>query len=139
MSPAPRLLDEDESDILVRRALAETDRADAVMGNLSSHGYSYDFMSGKGAEALMRQHAGETRPLNANWRSTPALMTVINRIGTGLFGNGYTPLTPRASYPTSMIPLELLNFVKSDTIKERTRFTIGRIRQLLLTPPQWHW
>ena len=53
-SPHPRLLNEDESAILIRRALSETDRADDVMGDLTAHGYDYDFASGKGAEELFR-------------------------------------------------------------------------------------
>ena len=54
MSPHPRLLNEDESNILIRRALSETDRADEVMNDLTAHGYDYDFASGKGAEELFR-------------------------------------------------------------------------------------
>lgn len=53
-SPSPRLLNEDEEAILVRLALAETDRADLVMADLEGHGYRYDFNSGKGGEDIFR-------------------------------------------------------------------------------------
>jgi ATP-dependent exoDNAse (exonuclease V) beta subunit len=82
-------------------------------------------------EALQRQYASETRPLDSNWRSTPPLMGVINRIGAGLFGSAYTSLTPKASYPSTTTPLELLNFVKGDTVDDRIRFVVGSIRRLL--------
>ncbi len=54
MSPNPRLLNEDESNVLIRRALAETECADDIMSDLTANGYSYDFMNGKGAEDLFR-------------------------------------------------------------------------------------
>ena len=54
ISPSPRLLNEDEEATLMRRALTVTDRADEVMADLGAFGYSYDFSSSKGAEALFR-------------------------------------------------------------------------------------
>lgn len=54
LSPQPRLLNEDEKDILIRLALARTDRADDVLKNLSEFGYDYDFNSGEGAEDQFR-------------------------------------------------------------------------------------
>jgi len=82
-------------------------------------------------EALQLAHARETRPLAANWRSTPALMKWINQIGAGLFGKEYTHLKPMAQFPSTTKPLELLNFVKADTVDERIQFTVNRIRRLL--------
>ncbi|MBU0486122.1 MAG: UvrD-helicase domain-containing protein [Proteobacteria bacterium] len=55
MSPRPRLLNEDEEDIFIRRALAVTKKADPVINNLYQFGYSYDFNTGKGAEDLFRE------------------------------------------------------------------------------------
>ncbi len=59
ISPAPRLLNEDEEAILIRQALAETDRADGVMGDLDGFGYRYDFTSKKGGEDLFRDRVLE--------------------------------------------------------------------------------
>ena len=50
ISPAPRLLNEDEENVLIRLALATTDKADKVMGNLGAFGYRYDFNTGNGPE-----------------------------------------------------------------------------------------
>jgi ATP-dependent exoDNAse (exonuclease V) beta subunit len=70
-SPAPRLLNEDEEAILIRLALAETDRADVVMGDLDGHGYRYDFNSGKGGEDIFRDRVlGLIGKLRAIGRST---------------------------------------------------------------------
>ena len=54
ISPNPRLLNKDEEVSLMRRALASSDKGDAVLDNLVGFGYTYDFGSGKGAEELFR-------------------------------------------------------------------------------------
>ncbi len=54
ISPDQRLLNKDEENSLMRRALAVTDQGDIVMDNLRGFGYRYDFSSGKGAEELFR-------------------------------------------------------------------------------------
>ena len=82
-------------------------------------------------EALQQEHVKATKPLDSNWRSTPALMSWINQVGSGLFGGEYTSLKPMAKFPSSTKPLEVLNFVKSDKIADRTQFTVDKIRRLL--------
>lgn len=81
--------------------------------------------------AIQQKYVLETNPLDSNWRSTPALMSWINQVGTGLFGREYVPLTPKANFPSSTQSLEILNFTKSDSIPDRVQFTINRIRRLL--------
>ncbi|GMQ95873.1 MAG: UvrD-helicase domain-containing protein [Gammaproteobacteria bacterium] len=54
LSPSPRLLDEDEETMLVRLALAHTRKADVLTADLKGFGYKYDWISGKGAEAVLR-------------------------------------------------------------------------------------
>ena len=54
LSPKPRLLNEDEENVLIRLALAQTDKADDITSNLSQYGYRYDFNSGKSAETVFR-------------------------------------------------------------------------------------
>ena len=54
LSPRPRLLNEDEENILIRLALARTNKADVIMSNLARFGYSYDFNSQKSAEEIFR-------------------------------------------------------------------------------------
>jgi ATP-dependent exoDNAse (exonuclease V) beta subunit len=80
---------------------------------------------------LQQEHIKNTRPLDSNWRSTPALMNWINQVGSGLFGGEYTALKPMAQFPSSTQPLELLNFTKADKIADRIQFTFDRIRRLL--------
>ena len=53
-SPQPRLLNEDEESALVRRALARTDKANAVVDELEAFGYRYDFKSGRSAVDAFR-------------------------------------------------------------------------------------
>ncbi|NTV13145.1 MAG: UvrD-helicase domain-containing protein [Desulfobulbaceae bacterium] len=54
MSPRPRLLNEDEENVFIRRSLAVTDKADPVINNLLRFGYKYEFNSEKGGEDLFR-------------------------------------------------------------------------------------
>jgi len=53
-SPQPRLLTEDEQDILIRQALARTEKAEKVLADLDGYGYKYSFNSGKSAADLFR-------------------------------------------------------------------------------------
>lgn len=55
-SPSSRLLNEDEETMLVRLALARTRKADVLTTDLKAFGYRYDWNSGKGAEAMFRDH-----------------------------------------------------------------------------------
>lgn len=52
------------------------------------------------SQALAVANPESIQPLVKNWRSTPAIMEFVNALGGGLFGAGYTPLSPdRASMP----------------------------------------
>jgi len=54
-SPSPRLLTEDEQQLLIRRALAQTEKADVVLANLAGYGYRYDFNRELSAADLFRE------------------------------------------------------------------------------------
>ncbi|MCP1674126.1 ATP-dependent exoDNAse (exonuclease V) beta subunit [Natronocella acetinitrilica] len=56
ISPLPRLLTNDEADVLIRRSLARTDRAREITDNLSAFGYTYNPGTGKGPEEIFRDH-----------------------------------------------------------------------------------
>ena len=53
-SPQPRLLNDYEQSTLIRRALARTDKADAIAERLEAFGYSYDFSKGRAAVDVFR-------------------------------------------------------------------------------------
>ena len=53
-SPRPRLLNDDEQNALIRRALARTDKTDSIVANLAAYGYSYDVVNNKSAEEVFR-------------------------------------------------------------------------------------
>ena len=46
------------------------------------------------SEALIMANPDKIRPLDRNWRSTPAVMNFVNAMGSGLFKAGYNPLEP---------------------------------------------
>jgi ATP-dependent exoDNAse (exonuclease V) beta subunit len=54
-SPQPRLLTEDEQDILIRQALARTEKAESVLADLAGYGYTYSFNTGKSAAVQFRE------------------------------------------------------------------------------------
>lgn len=63
-------------------------------------------------ESLIGDKNATISELENNWRSTPALMELINAMGQGLYGDRYTYLTPQAKYPSNMTPLQMINFNK---------------------------
>jgi ATP-dependent exoDNAse (exonuclease V) beta subunit len=54
ITPSPRLLEDDEADFLIRKALPKTDKAELVAGNLWKFGYRYRHATGETAEQIYR-------------------------------------------------------------------------------------
>ena len=85
LSPAPRLLNEDEETILIRRTLAGTEKADPVMTNLDAYGYRYDFNSGKGGEDIFRDRVldliGKLRSIGRLEEDEKLITYAIGRLG----------------------------------------------------------
>ncbi|WP_429885651.1 UvrD-helicase domain-containing protein [Geoalkalibacter halelectricus] len=88
-SPTPRLLNEDEEAILIRLALAETDRADRVMYDLERHGYKYDFNSRKSGEDIFRERVlnlvGKLRSIGRAKEDAQLIPHALQKI-TNLYG-----------------------------------------------------
>lgn len=61
--------------------------------------------------ALAAANPQAIRPLDRNWRSTPAVMDFVNAVGAGLFGAGYNRLEPTRR-PIDGPALEVLNITK---------------------------
>ncbi|MCP5058572.1 MAG: UvrD-helicase domain-containing protein [bacterium] len=59
VSPAPRLLTDDEAGFLIGVELAATSELDFVMHHLGHFGYTYDFGSKQSAEASLRRRVAE--------------------------------------------------------------------------------
>lgn len=60
-------------------------------------------------EQLILQSPDACNPQSQNWRSQKSLMNWINELGTGLFGDNYAHLQPKADYPSSLAPIDVLN------------------------------
>lgn len=83
-------------------------------------------------EALRKEHPEASHPLTGNWRSSAPLMEWVNAVGTGLFGDGYTPLEPKARVTSSLASLEAIeapSHIRSN--RARASWTAVRIGQLL--------
>lgn len=61
-------------------------------------------------ESLIGDESATNHQLESNWRSTPALMEFINAMGSNLYGDKYTYLTPMAKYKSSILPMQILDF-----------------------------
>jgi len=61
-------------------------------------------------ESLIGEKEAIQHQLEYNWRSTPALMEFINAMGKGLYADRYTHLTPKSTYPSSIEPMQILDF-----------------------------
>lgn len=70
--------------------------------------------------ALAAANPDATVPLEKNWRSTPAVMKFVNALGRGLFGEGYTELTPTRD-PVDGPALELLVATNGRTARNKSR------------------
>jgi ATP-dependent helicase/nuclease subunit A len=61
-------------------------------------------------ESLIGNENAANHQLKHNWRSTPKLMKFINAMGTNLYGDKYTSLTPMANYDSSITPIQIIDF-----------------------------
>ncbi len=103
-----------------------------IVGDLKQAIMGFQNADSRLLEELMRQHPALCRPLDSNWRSTPALMNWINLVGSGLFAERYTPLKARADFPSFMTPLEAILFSKRPKkLYIQPRETAVRIKELL--------
>lgn len=68
LSPLPRLLNEDEEEMLIRKALANSDAAAEIMQDLGAHGFSFGF-NGKERSEAEEQFRGKMLGLIARLRS----------------------------------------------------------------------
>jgi len=80
---------------------------------------------------MQRKYPKQTRRLQSNFRSAPGLMAFLNDAGAGLFGEGYTPLTPKACIPEPIEPLEIIEFSDKLNKEKRARHMAGRVAGLL--------
>lgn len=81
---------------------------------------------------LEKQHSKACDPLTANWRASAPLMEWVNVVGQGLFGDGYTSLTPKADFKSALSPLEVVHAPKHIRANAaRASWTAVRLKELL--------
>ena len=87
------------------------------------------------SQALAAAKPDAIRPLDQNWRSTPAVMQFVNALGTGLFGTGYNSLTPTRD-PVPGPALEVLLVAKGRGVRTASKpqeHVAERIARILTT------
>jgi ATP-dependent helicase/nuclease subunit A len=104
-----------------------------VVGDLKQAIMGFQGADPRLLEALIDQNKESAVPLNANWRSQPALMNIINKIGPGLFGDAYGVLEPKAG-ESQLAPLEFIKYEKrarKDYHAVRASWVGERVRDIL--------
>lgn len=81
-----------------------------IVGDLKQAIMGFQNADSRLLEQLQADHPTALSPLTANWRSSKPLMDWINQVGKGLFGKGYTSLTPKANFESKLSPLEVIEF-----------------------------
>lgn len=99
-SPKPRLLNDDEQNALIRRALARTDKADRVVADLRSYGYSYVAATQSSGEEAFRdtllavaqllRSIGIATPGNVRRQAEDAAQRIAGRYGQSYPETGQT-------------------------------------------------
>lgn len=103
-----------------------------IVGDLKQAIMGFQNADSRLLDQLQTKFKETTSPLTENWRSTPRLMDWVNRVGEGLFKDGYTRLKPRADFPSRLEPLEVIDFqgFKRNN-KAPAQHTVSRIKALL--------
>lgn len=103
-----------------------------IVGDLKQAIMGFQNADSRLLDQLQTKFKETTSPLTENWRSTPRLMDWVNRVGEGLFKDGYTRLEPRANFPSRLEPLEVIDFqgFKRNN-KAPAQHTVSRIKALL--------
>ena len=89
--------------------------------------------------ALTQAYAGDTKPLDKNFRSSDELMGWINTIGKGLFNDSYQSLVPMAQIKSLMKPLEVIDFPEGPYKGKKNipaQYVAMRIRDVLADEKQ---
>lgn len=110
-----------------------------VVGDLKQAIMGFQDADARLLAELQQQHTDAVSPLECNWRSHPRLMSWINELGTGLFGDGYTRLQAKADFPSTLSPLELIEFTATSKNDYRAEHTVTRIKALLDDPDALIW
>jgi len=107
-----------------------------VVGDLKQAIMGFQNADARLMEALINNGTALVTPLDRNWRSVPQLVQFANALGPGLFGAGYTPLSPAISFVSKLSPLELLKSEKTTKDKNWAANLAERLEALLQDPAQ---
>ncbi|MEH6502076.1 MAG: UvrD-helicase domain-containing protein [Pseudoalteromonas distincta] len=104
-----------------------------VVGDLKQAIMGFQGADPRLLSALIDQNKTHASPLSENWRSQPALMHIINKLGPGLFGDAYGVLEPKAD-DSALSPLEIIEYEKrpkKDYHSVRAAWVGERVRDIL--------
>ena len=90
-----------------------------IVGDLKQAIMGFQGADARLMQELIKQYPDSVKPQTSNYRSSKPLMNWINLVGEGLFGNGYTTLTPKAGFESRLSPLEVIE------VREKQKYVDG--------------
>lgn len=104
-----------------------------IVGDLKQAIMGFQGADARLMQELIKQYPDSVKPQTSNYRSSKPLMNWINLVGEGLFGNGYTTLTPKAGFESKLSPLEVIEAREKQKYVDGVHpsHVVGRLLDLL--------
>jgi len=102
-----------------------------IVGDLKQAIMGFQGADARLMQELINQYPDSVQPQTFNYRSSKPLMRWINQVGAGLFGEGYTELTPKAAFESRLSPLEVIEARENLSDGAYASHVAGRLLDLL--------
>ncbi len=102
-----------------------------IVGDLKQAIMGFQGADARLMQELINQYPDSVKPQTSNYRSSKPLMKWINLVGEGLFGGGYTTLTPKAGFESRLSPLEVIEARENLKDGAYASHVVGRLLDLL--------
>ncbi len=102
-----------------------------IVGDLKQAIMGFQGADARLMEKLIEKYPDSVKPQTSNYRSSKPLMNWINLVGEGLFGGGYTTLTPEAGFESRLSPLEVIEARENLSDAAYASHIVGRLLDLL--------
>lgn len=102
-----------------------------IVGDLKQAIMGFQGADARLMQELINQHPDSLDPRTSNYRSSEPLMKWINLVGEGLFGGGYTELTPNPGFESRLSPLEVIEARENLSNGSYASHVVSRLLDLL--------
>ncbi len=102
-----------------------------IVGDLKQAIMGFQGADARLMQELINQYPDSLDPRTSNYRSSESLMNWINLVGEGLFGSGYTKLTPNPGFESRLSPLEVIEAQENLSNGSYASHVVSRLLDLL--------